>query len=245
MRRGHRRDRRVIQQRAHAQRAVGPGDNRIPVVDGAHVGLVQQRVQFDLIDDRRDETQIDQVGQLLGAEVADADRPGVTDLLGLHEPAPGVDVLAVQFHRPGEQAQIDVIHAEARDAGFARVLRALETLVGLRQLGGDEQLITGDARIGDGPADRFFVAACRGGVDQAVAGRQPGGHRGLGLGRRQLGDANAQHRDAVVVAERKGGNPRRRRHVTCLCSEAFRWTARHRPRLTIVRSCRNDSASAP
>ena len=62
---GDRRDRRVLQQLAHAERAVGLGDDRVLGVDGAQLGLVQQRVQLDLVDRRGEERQVDDVRQVL------------------------------------------------------------------------------------------------------------------------------------------------------------------------------------
>ena len=47
---GDRGDGRVVEQLADAQRAVGLGDDVVLGVDGAQLGLVQQRVQLDLVD---------------------------------------------------------------------------------------------------------------------------------------------------------------------------------------------------
>ena len=174
-------------------------------------------MQLDLIDRRGEERQVDDIRQVLGREVADPDRTGVADLLGLHDPAPGVDVLAVLLGRPIDQIEVDVVQPKSGQAGFAGVLRGLETLIRGDQFGGDEEFFARDVGFGDGPPDRRLVAIGRGGVDQSVAGRQCGGDRGLDLIGLQFGDAQTEHRDGVVVIERDGGNGGRRCHLTCLC----------------------------
>ena len=82
------------------------------------------------------------------------------------------------------------------------------------QLGGDEQLLAGHARCGDRPADCFLVAVGGRGVDQPVARFQCRRYGLFGLGVRQLANAEADHRNRVLVVERDGGNRSRRRHVT-------------------------------
>ena len=56
---------------------------------------------------------------------------------------------------------------------------------------------------GDRSADGFLVPVGRGGVEQAVAGRERVGHRLLGLLGGDLVDAEAEHRhlDAVVESD--------------------------------------------
>ena len=56
---------------------------------------------------------------------------------------------------------------------------------------------------------------------------QGGADHGLGLLRRQLRDTHAQHRDGVVVTERKGGVTRHRRHGTFPCIEVIRSPGLH------------------
>jgi hypothetical protein len=176
-------------------------------------------MHLDLVDGGGEEGQVDDVRQVLGGEVADPDGPGVADLLGLHDSAPGVDVFAVLLGGPVDEEEIEVIQPQPGQAGLAGVLRGLEALVGGGQLGGDVELLAGHAGGGDGPPDRLLVPVARGDVDQPVAGRQGGGDRGLRLRRREVRDAQTEHRDGVVIVERDGGDGGRRCHVTCLCME--------------------------
>ncbi len=118
-------------------------------------------------------------------------------------PPPGVDVLAVGLGGPVHQVEVHILQTETLHAGPDRVLRGLETLILGGELGGDEQFVTGNARRGDGAPDCLFIALV--GVDQPVPDLQGAGHRALGLRGGQLGDAEAQNRENVVVVERDGG----------------------------------------
>ena len=115
---------------------------------------------------------------------------------------------------PVDQIEVDVVQAEPLQAGLDGVLDGLEALIVGGQLGGDEHLGARDARRGDRAAHRGLVAVGRRGVDQPVTGLQRGGYRALGLGVRQLGDAEAQCRDRVVVVEVTVGIGTADRHVT-------------------------------
>ncbi len=231
---GGTRDHRMCRNPGLRRRNDGDGGDRTLSVERPQRGLIQQRMQFDLVDHRCSETQVGHVGQLLGVEVGDADGPGVADLMGFQQPCPGVDISAVLLDRPVDEEEVDIVQPESGESGPAGVLRGLETLIRTRQRGGDVDLAARDRRPGDGPTHGFGAARRRAGVDQAVAGGQRGGDRGLGLLGRQLGDAETDHRNGVVVAEREGGDPRRRRHVTCLSVEVVRRFVDHPRRLRMV-----------
>ena len=59
MRGGDAGDGRVVEKIADAQRTVGLGDDVVLGVGGTQLGLIQQRVQFDLVDRRHEERQVD------------------------------------------------------------------------------------------------------------------------------------------------------------------------------------------
>ena len=63
---GDRGDRRVVQQPADAQRAVGLGDDAVLGVRRAQLGLIEQRMQLDLVDRGHEEGQVDDRRQVLG-----------------------------------------------------------------------------------------------------------------------------------------------------------------------------------
>jgi hypothetical protein len=102
------------------------------------------------------------------------------------------------------QVQVEVVQAEL---GQRRLEGALGVLLGGRvldpQLGGDEQLFSGDAAVLDGAADGLLVLVRGGGVEQSVAGGEGVGDGLLGLLRRDLVDAETEdrHLDAVVEGD--------------------------------------------
>jgi hypothetical protein len=71
------------------------------------------------------------------------------------------------------------------------------------ELGGEEQLVVGDARAGQRPPHPFLVAVHGSCVDRAVAGPQSVGHDPLDVVRGDLEDAEAElrHRGADVQGD--------------------------------------------
>src|SRR6516225_1649129 len=65
---------RVVVQPAENQRGVGLGDDVVLRVCFAHVVVIEQGVQLDLVDGRRDEGQVDDRRQVIVGEVGHADR---------------------------------------------------------------------------------------------------------------------------------------------------------------------------
>ena len=74
------------------------------------------------------------------------------------------------------------------------------------ELGGDVDLVPGDAGGGDGLADALLVAVHLRGVDVPVADLEGGGHRRRGLRRRDLEDAEAELGDGGSVVQGDRGN---------------------------------------
>ncbi len=155
--------------------------------------------------------------EMVLVEVGDADRTGEPASLQRQQPTPAVHVLALLTRGPVDQVEIDVVEAEAFQARGQRVLGRLVALVGGGQFGGDEQLLARHTRRRDRTADRGLVAVGGGGVEQSVAGLQRRRHRLLGLGVRQLADAETDDRHRVVVVQSDRRNCSRRRHVTYPC----------------------------
>jgi hypothetical protein len=112
-----------------------------------------------------------------------------------------------------DQVEVQVVQAEQLQALVEGAERLVVAVVGVPQLGGDEQLVPGNAR--DRLADAFLVAVGRGGVDAAVAGLQCRGDRVEGLLLRDLEDAEAElrHLDAVVELDGRNGG-----HCDCILS---------------------------
>ena len=145
--------------------------------------------------------------EVLGAEVRDADgaRPAVgEERLGR---LVGADrVLEVGRHRMMQQIEVDVVDAQPAQAGVEADLRGVVAVVAHPQLGGDEDLVAGDAGAADALADLALVVVGGGRVDQPVAVTQRGLDGGGGLLGRALEDAQAEggHRDAVVQRQGRG-----------------------------------------
>lgn len=74
--------------------AVGLCDDGVLGVSFAQFVLVEQRVQLDLVDRRRDECEVDKVFDVLRGEVGHADRSGMALSAGLNHASPGVHILA-------------------------------------------------------------------------------------------------------------------------------------------------------
>ena len=166
--------------------------------------LVEQRVQLDLVDHRRDEGQVDDRRQMFLGEVGDSDRTGMSFSAGLDHAAEGVHILTHRRGRPVNQVEVDVIQAQSLQAGATGSLRLDETVVFGGQLGGDEQLRAGNPGGRDRAADAGFVAVDRGGVNEPAADFQRRRYRAFGLVVRQIGDAQAKHRHGVFVIESYG-----------------------------------------
>src|SRR5947209_12355404 len=203
---GDGRDGGVVDQSADCQRAVGLGDDIVPRVHRPELGLIEQRVQLDLVDRGGDVGQVDGRLHMLLGEVAYPDGAGDAVPAGLDQAAEGVHVFTELRHRPMDQKQVDVVQPEPVQADSGGVLGGLESLVGVRDLGGDEQLRARDSGRRDGAADGGFVAVHRGGVDQPVADFQRRRYGALGFVLGQLGDAETEYRHRVFVVECNEGN---------------------------------------
>ncbi len=108
--------------------------------------------------------------------------------------------------RPVDQVQVDVVQAELAERGVEGAQRRVVPLLGVPQLGGDEQLLARQARGGQRPAGALLVGVDRGGVDAAVSGLQRGGDGRGRLGVRHLPDAEAELRHPHAVVEGDGGD---------------------------------------
>ncbi len=99
-----------------------------------------------------------------------------------------------------------MVEAEPVEAGIEGGQGRVEALLRVPELGGDEELLAGDARGGDRGADAFLVAVGGGGVDVAVADvERPLDHL-LGVLGRDLEDAEPELGDLDAVVEGEAGN---------------------------------------
>ena len=156
---------------------------------------------FDLVDSGDHVVVFNQVDEPVGVEVGYTDRldpPGPVQVL---HGTPGAVIVAVGLV---DQVEVKVIQSEKLQRSFERLNGVFLTGVLDPELGGDEQLLAGDAAAPDGASDGFLVGVGGGGVDQAV----PCGHGIrddlLGLLGRDPEDAEAEQRHLDAVVQRDG-----------------------------------------
>jgi hypothetical protein len=181
-----------------------------PVAHELPVGLaLEERVRLDLVDGRRDVVVLDEVDEPVGVEVGDAD--GLDQAVAvevLHSP-PGAVVVADGLV---DEVQVEVVQAKALQGLLEFALGGVFTRVLDPHFGGDEELVAGDAALGDRAADGFLVVVGGGGVDGSVAGGQGVADDLLGLfvGYLEHAETEHWHLDTVVegdeaVLRRHGG----------------------------------------
>jgi hypothetical protein len=130
-------------------------------------------VELDLVDGRDDGGDLKEAVEELDREVGHADRAqllGVLLVKRLHrlpgvEPVDGVvrlrRVLLGVRGRPVHQPEVEVVRAEGRKRSLERSLGV--ALVGVVELGGEEERLAGDARGLDALADLVLVLVGSGG----------------------------------------------------------------------------------
>ena len=99
------------------------------------------------------------------------------------------------------QVQVNVVGAQLLQGRLERLKSALVALVGVPQLGGEEDILTSHVGVSDSAAHARLVAVNSGGVDVAVAGLQGGAHNLLGDLVLNLPHAVAQLRNGSAVVE--------------------------------------------
>lgn len=101
-------------------------------------------------------------------EVRHPDGPDESVGVELLHRQPTLDEQAVARIRPVDEVQIDIIDSQVAAALFEGAESALVSLVGVAQLGREEELITRDPAETDRLTDASLVAVCGGRVDVAV-----------------------------------------------------------------------------
>ena len=113
---GDRDDRLVVEQRALGERAPGLGDDAVLRVPGAQLGLLEARVQLDLVDGRQRAGLAPRAvrGPRCGSWRRRSCAPPL--LVDALEGAPGIDEEVLARHRPVDQVEVDVVEAEPAEA---------------------------------------------------------------------------------------------------------------------------------
>src|SRR5699024_4757381 len=148
---------------ALAQRSPGFDPDVLLGQDRAGVDLLELRVALDLVDGGHD-AGVEDLGQEPLSEVREAERGRQSLLAVAGEGLPGRARLVVARGRPVYEVEVVVVVAERLEALAERTLGLLGSVAIVPQLGGDEELVTGDAGLRDGAAQALFIAVdCRGG----------------------------------------------------------------------------------
>ena len=169
---------------------------------GAQRLLREVGVQLNLVDSRNHAGLLDDLAQLLLREVRNTNGADLTLLLQLNQRAPRIQVQALLRLSPVNQVQVNVVGAQLLQRSVERLEGVLVALVGVPQLGGEEDILTSHVGGGDGTAHARLVAVDGGGVDVAVAGLKGGAHDLLSDLVLNLPHTVAQLRDSSTVIER-------------------------------------------
>ena len=185
----------------------GLGEDAVLGVGGTDLGLREVRVHLDLVDRGHDAGVLQQLVEVVGHEVGDADGPHAAVLEQLLEGAVGLDrQVEAARQRLVEDEQVDLVDPELAGALVEGVQGGVVAVVADPDLSLDEDIRSCQAGAADGLADLALVGIGGSGVDVAV----PRAQRGLdGVDRllgRGLEDAEAEcgHLDAVVQGHARG-----------------------------------------
>src|SRR3954451_10837424 len=114
-------------------------------------------MQLDLVDRGYDVSLVEKARQVLDGEVGDSDGAHTAVVVQPLERLPRLDIAVALRRRPMNQVEVDDVETEQLLAVVEGAQRRVVALVGVPHLGGDEQLIAGDAAVANGTADAFFV----------------------------------------------------------------------------------------
>jgi len=200
----------VAVERDPADRRPRLGEDVVLLAEGLHVGLGEVRVLLDLVDRRHDRGVLEQPGEMVDHEVADADCPHLA--VGQQRLQRAVCLeRAVEGggQRLVEDQEVDLLDAELAGTLLEPVQRLVVAVVGDPDLRLQEHVRAVQARGTERLAHLALVPVGGGGVDVAVAVAQRGLDGGSGLLGRALEDAEPERGHRHAVAERQGrGNCR-------------------------------------
>jgi hypothetical protein len=178
--------------RSLAEGAVGLDGNAAGQGVLSQLRLLETRVQFDLVHGRDDVALGFEALEVRLQEVRHPDGSHGTVRIELLECLPAVDEEPVTRVRPMDEVEIDDVDPEVPATVVECPQGALEALVGIPQLGRDEDLLARNPAEPHRLADTGFVGVRRRRVDVAVAGIQGALRCAPHLGRGDLKDTKAQ-----------------------------------------------------
>ena len=187
---------------ATAKRCPALGDDAAFGVGGAHGCLLKLGMEFDLVQHGCDAGFSCEAVDLVGVKVRGADGGNDAFIPQFDQGAPCVNVLVAGGAGPVDEAQIEPVEGQAFQAFGDGSQGAGIALAVVPDFGGDENVVTRDARGGDALAHADLVAINRGTIDEAVAHLQGVSGDAGGVG--DLPEAKAELRVGVGVVEGEG-----------------------------------------
>ena len=172
-----RRKRGVGSHPALRQRTIGHQRNRFLVKKLAQPGLVQHDMVFDLVAGDRGADVLDHGLQQRNVEIGDADGAGAALFLQLHQRLEHRGQIHLR-RWPVHQVEIDLIEPELVQGCIERPADGIRRQVLVPDLGGDVQILAGNAGGGNRGADRLLIAVHLRGVEMPIAEPQRAFNRG-------------------------------------------------------------------
>jgi radical SAM superfamily enzyme YgiQ (UPF0313 family) len=200
----HAAEHRVVHPPAADQRPVGLELDAVAPAVLEQRPLVEEGVELHLVHRRRLAGPGQQLVEVGHGVVGDPDGPRLpVGQEPLHGP-PGVE--ALPLHRPVDQVEVGLLDPQPPQAGVAGPQRGLVPVIGVPELGGDEEVAAREAAGLQRRPHVLLVPVGARGVHVPVAGleRPADGVAGLGAGR-GLPEAEAEHGHGDAAAQRDGG----------------------------------------
>lgn len=168
-------------------------------------------VDLDLVDGGDNGGVVDEALEVGSAEVGDTNRLDLAELLGGFKGTPRLETLLLVVGGGVDQVEVEVVKAKLVERGAEGVEGGLVAVVGIPELGADEDLLAGGASLlqpgADGVAASLLVGVAGGRVDVAVASIEGGSDGILGLlAVGGLVDTEGDLGDFVAVVEGDGAD---------------------------------------
>ena len=168
---------------------VASGERRVRLDEDAVLGAevdkslaLAEGVELHLVDGGDDLGVVEEVVDVAGTEVGDADGPDLAQLLRNLERTPASETLLLVLTRGVDEVEVKVVQTKLVQRVDEGVEGSLETMVGIPDLRADIDLLTGSASLLQPAADSttagLLVGITSGGVNVTVAGVK-GGSNGL------------------------------------------------------------------
>ncbi len=153
---------------ALAERAPGFGGDTKLLMSLLRRLLLEIGMQLDLVDDGNDAGFADDTLEMFRIEIRHADRAGATLFPDAHESLPGLGIKAAMRRRPVNEIEVDIFGTELLQAAVEGAQRIVIALIGIPELGGDEDVLAVEAGRTDAFADALFVVVTGSRIDVTI-----------------------------------------------------------------------------